>query len=160
MKVITILFVALTLVACNAPSKLDGQTYSREDARTPQSVMFGRIVDLRAVNIEGTKSSIGGATGSAIGGIIGSTAGGGKHADKIGSVGAVVGAVLGGLIGSYTEEGMMAVKGVEITVEQKDGVIKSYVQEAEPNQVFRVGDNVRIAYLNGNYRVTPVSTSY
>lgn len=67
---------------------------------------------------------------------------------------AVVGAVAGGLLGAAAEEGLTRTQGVEITVREDDGTMRAYVQEVEPNQVFRVGERVRIMTVNGTSRVT------
>lgn len=66
----------------------------------------------------------------------------------------MVGAVAGGLLGAAAEEGLTRTQGVEITVREDDGTMRAYVQEVEPNQVFRVGERVRIMTVNGTSRVT------
>jgi outer membrane lipoprotein SlyB len=69
-------------------------------------------------------------------------------------VAAVVGAVAGGLIGSAAEEGLTRTQGVEITVREDDGSMRAYVQEVQPNEVFRVGERVRISTVGGTSRVS------
>ena len=86
-----------------------------------------------------------------IGGIAGSTVGGGRGS----AVAAVIGAVAGGLAGAAVEEGVTRTQGVEITVREDDGVLRAYVQAVEPNQVFRLGQRVRITNVNGQSRVAP-----
>ena len=66
----------------------------------------------------------------------------------------VVGAVAGGMLGAAAEEGLTRTQGVDITVREDDGSLRAYVQEVEPNQVFRVGERVRIMTINGTSRVT------
>ncbi len=144
----TTLSLALLAVG-GCASTLDGQTYSREEARQVQTVRTGTIVSLRPVQIEGTKTPIGGGAGAIVGGIGGSTIGGGRGS----AVAAVIGAVAGGLLGAAAEEGMTRTQGVEITVREDDGVMRSYVQEVSPNQVFRVGERVRVLTVNGTSRV-------
>ena len=146
----------LSLVACSAvltgcASNLGGDTYSREEARTVQTVRMGTIEMLRPVKIEGTKTPIGAGAGAVIGGVAGSGVGGGRGS----AVAAVIGAVAGGLLGAATEEGLTRTQGVEITVREDDGLMRAYVQEVEPNQVFRVGQRVRILTVNGTSRVSP-----
>jgi len=85
-----------------------------------------------------------------VGGIGGSTLGGGRGSAVL----AVVGAVAGGLLGAAAEEGLTRTQGVEITVREDDGTLRAYVQEVEPNQVFRVGERVRIMTVNGTSRVS------
>ncbi|KXU38539.1 hypothetical protein AXE65_01190 [Ventosimonas gracilis] len=142
-------FVALLLIT-GCQSNLGGGTYSRDDARQVQKVQMGTIVALRPVEIEGTKTPIGSGAGAAIGGIGGSTLGGGRGS----LVMAVIGAVAGGLLGAAAEEGLTRVHGVEITVREDNGAVRAYVQQVEKDEIFRVGDRVRIMSVNGNSRVT------
>ena len=145
---ITSLAALLALGGCQ--SSLTGDTYSRDEARAVQTVRMGTIESLRPVKIEGTKTPIGAGAGAVVGGIGGSGIGGGRG----GAVMAVVGAVAGGLLGAAAEEGLTRTQGVEITVREDDGTMRAYVQEVEPNQVFRVGERVRIMTVNGTSRVT------
>ncbi|MCF5657658.1 glycine zipper 2TM domain-containing protein, partial [Pseudomonas poae] len=108
------------------------------------------IESLRPVKIEGTKTPIGGAAGAVIGGVGGSAIGGGRGS----IVTAVIGAVAGGLLGSATEEGLTRTQGVEITVREDDGSTRAYVQAVQENEIFRIGDRVRIMTVDGTSRVT------
>ena len=138
---------ALALTGCQ--SSLTGDTYSRDEARTVQTVRMGTIESLRPVKIEGTKTPIGAGAGAVVGGVAGSTVGGGRGS----IVAAVIGAVAGGLLGSATEEGLTRTQGVEITVREDDGSMRAYVQEVQENEIFRVGERVRIMSVNGTSRV-------
>jgi outer membrane lipoprotein SlyB len=137
------------LIVGGCASSLQGDSYSREDARTPQIVRMGTIQYLRPVKIEGTKTPIGAASGAAVGGIAGSSVGGGKGS----YVAAVIGAVAGGLIGAATEEGLTRTQGVEITVQEDNGPLRAYVQAVSEGEVFKVGERVRITSVNGQTRV-------
>lgn len=144
-------FAAAGLALGGCASNLAGDTYSRSEARAPQTVHTGTIEELRPVKIEGTKTGIGAGAGAAAGGIAASTIGGSRGS----AVAAVIGAVAGGLVGAAAEEGITRTQGVEITVREDDGILRAYVQEIEPNQIFRVGDRVRIlTSVNGTSRVT------
>ncbi|MGG2397683.1 hypothetical protein ACJRW5_12170 [Pseudomonas sp. SH1-B] len=145
---ITSLAAVLALGGC--ASSLTGDTYSRDEARAVQTVRMGTIESLRPVKIEGTKTPIGAGAGAVIGGVGGSGLGGGRGSAVL----AVVGAVAGGLLGAAAEEGLTRTQGVEITVREDDGTLRAYVQEVEPNQIFRVGERVRIMTVNGTSRVT------
>ena len=145
---ITSLAAMLALGGCQ--SSLTGDTYSRDEARAVQTVRMGTIESLRPVKIEGTKTPIGAGAGAVVGGIGGSGLGGGRGSAVL----AVVCAVAGGLLGAAAEEGLTRTQGVEITVREDDGTMRAYVQEVEPNQVFRVGERVRIMTVNGTSRVT------
>ena len=143
-------FSTMTVLLSGCASNLTGDTYSRDEARRVQTVRTGTIVALRPVQIEGTKTPIGGAAGAVIGGVGGSAIGGGRGS----IVTAVIGAVAGGLLGSAAESGLTKTQGVEITVREDDGSTRAYVQQVEPNQVFRTGERVRIMTVDGTSRVT------
>jgi outer membrane lipoprotein SlyB len=146
----TTAMLASLLALTGCASKLTGDTYSRAEARTVQTVRMGTIEALRPVQIEGTKTPIGAGAGAVIGGIGGSSVGGGRGS----AVMAVVGAVAGGMLGAAAEEGLTRTQGVEITVREDDGSLRAYVQQVEPNQIFRVGQRVRILTVSGTSRVT------
>ena len=145
---ITSLAALLALGGCQ--SSLTGDTYSRDEARAVQTVRMGTIESLRPVKIEGTKTPIGAGAGAVVGGIGGSGIGGGRGS----AVMAVVGAVAGGLLGAAAEEGLTRTQGVEITVREDDGSMRAYVQAVQQNEIFRVGDRVRIMTVDGTRRVT------
>lgn len=148
---LTALFAIAALSLGGCTSSLTGDSYSRDEARTVQNVRLGTIESLRPVKIEGTKTPIGAGAGAVVGGVAGSGVGGGRGS----AVAAVIGAVAGGLLGAMTEEGITRTQGVEITVREDDGSMRAYVQQVEPNQVFRVGQRVRILTVNGTSRVSP-----
>ncbi|MDB6048366.1 MAG: lipoprotein SlyB [Pseudomonas sp.] len=139
--------MALTLGGCT--SSLTGDSYSRDEARTVQTVRMGTIDSLRPVKIEGTKTPIGAGAGAIVGGVAGSAVGGGRGS----IITAVIGAVAGGLLGSAAEGGLTRAQGVEITVREDDGTMRAYVQEVQENEIFRVGERVRIMSVNGTSRV-------
>lgn len=138
---------SLLLTGC--ASNLDGSTYSRADARAVQTVRMGTVESLRPVQIEGTRTPIGAIAGAAVGGIAGSGIGGGRGS----TIASVLGGVAGGMAGAAAEEGLTRSQGVEITVREDDGSLRSYVQAVDPAQQFRLGDRVRITTLNGTSRV-------
>ncbi len=149
-KMLQLLLLALSisLIGCT-PSRLSGDSYSREDALSPQQVRYATIVQLRAVSIEGTKSGVGGAAGAAVGGIGGSATGNGKGA----AVATILGAVAGGIIGAKAEEGLTKTPAVEITLRYEDGEEVAIVQADEKSTQFRIGERVRVLTLNGRSRV-------
>jgi outer membrane lipoprotein SlyB len=143
-------FTAVVMTLSGCTSSLTGDSYSRDEARAVQTVRLGTIESLRPVKIEGTKTPIGAGAGAIVGGVGGSAIGGGRGSIVM----AVVGAVAGGLLGSATEEGLTRTQGVEITVREDDGSMRAYVQQVQENEIFRVGERVRIMSLNGTSRVT------
>jgi len=142
------LLTAALLSAC--AGGLGSGDYAREQARGVQEVQMGVVEAVREVRIEGTKSGIGTAAGGIVGGVAGSEIGQGKGA----IVGSVLGAVVGGVAGSAAEEGATRQKGVEITVRLDSGRMIAVTQAAEPNEVFRVGERVRILSGSGVTRVS------
>lgn len=149
LSVVSLIAVALAVGGC--VSSQTGDTYSRSEVRAVQTVRYGTIESLRPVRIEGTKTPVGAGAGAVVGGIAGSGVGGGRGS----AVAAVIGAVAGGMLGAAAEEGITRAEGVEITLREDDGNIRAYVQEVEPNQVFRVGQRVRVLTVNGTSRVAP-----
>ncbi|MBF8781509.1 glycine zipper 2TM domain-containing protein [Pseudomonas fulva] len=143
-------FTAMSLLLGGCASNLAGDTYSRDEARRVQTVRMGTIEALRPVKIEGTKTPIGGGAGAVVGGVAGSAIGGGRGS----IVAAVIGAVAGGLAGSAAEEGITRTQGVEITVREDDGSTRAYVQAVQENEIFRVGERVRIMTVDGTSRVS------
>ncbi|MCX4028523.1 glycine zipper 2TM domain-containing protein [Endozoicomonas sp. SM1973] len=139
------LFVMLT----GCVSNLSGESYSRNEARQLQTVKMGTVIDVKLVQIEGTKSGVGAIAGAAAGGIAGSTVGGGRGSD----IAAIAGAVAGGLLGGKAEEAYTRSQGVQLTIELYDGSYVSVVQQVSPNVRFRPGDRVRILTQNGVSRV-------
>lgn len=73
-------FTAMALMLGGCTSNLTGDSYSRDEARTVQTVRMGTIESLRPVKIEGTKTPIGGVAGAVVGGVGGSAIGGGRAA--------------------------------------------------------------------------------
>ncbi len=146
---VTCLCIGSLLVGC--ASNLQGDSYSREDARQIQTVRYGTVQETRLVVIEGTKTPIGTVAGGAVGGIAGSTIGDGKGA----AIAAVVGAVAGGLAGSALEEEATKSQGVELVIRlTKTNETISIVQKHDPAHPFQVGDRVRLMTVNGQTRVS------
>jgi outer membrane lipoprotein SlyB len=143
-------FTALALTLGGCSSSLTGDSYSRDEARTVQTVRMGTIESLRPVKIEGTKTPIGAGAGAVVGGVAGSAVGGGRGS----IITAVIGAVAGGMLGAASEEGLTRTQGVEITVREDDGTMRAYVQAVAENEIFRVGERVRIMSVNGTSRVS------
>ncbi|HED17904.1 MAG TPA: hypothetical protein ENI74_00145 [Gammaproteobacteria bacterium] len=149
MKNSFLLLLLITTGLAGCASNLSGESYSRSEARTVEQVEYGVIEQLRPVEIEGTKTPIGGGAGAIAGGLAGSSIGG----DTTGKVMAVIGAVAGGLLGAAIEEGVTRTKGVEITVKMESGRTIAIVQALSPNERFDVGERVRVIHSGENTRV-------
>ena len=77
-RILTSCLLGLTLAVGGCASSLTGDTYSRSEARAPQTVRMGTVESVRLVQIEGTKTNIGTGAGAVIGGVAGSSVGGGR----------------------------------------------------------------------------------
>ncbi|MEI6321027.1 MAG: glycine zipper 2TM domain-containing protein [Pseudomonadota bacterium] len=137
---------ALVLSAC-APGQ-GANTYSRNQARTEQSVRMGTVEGVRTVRLEGTRTPIGTLAGGVVGGVAGSAVGGGRGS----TIATVIGAVAGGLAGSAIEEGATRKDGLEITVRLDNGNMIAITQEAD--EQFKPGERVRVLSGGGVSRVT------
>lgn len=145
--ILAVLTASVFALAGCASSK-SGSAYSRDQARGEMSVRMGVVESVRQVQIEGTKSPVGGLAGGALGGVAGSQMGKGHGS----TVGAIVGAVAGGLAGSAIEEGVTRQTGLEITVRLENGQYIAVTQAAD--EEFRPGERVRILSGRGTTRVS------
>ncbi|MEZ5590347.1 MAG: hypothetical protein R3F53_06415 [Gammaproteobacteria bacterium] len=144
----TILLGALIMGLSGCPASLSGSAYSRNQARTLQTVETGTVESVRQVFIEGTKTGLGGASGAALGGLAASNIGGGR-----GQVAATIGgALIGGVAGAAAEEAMTRQPGLEIIVRLDSGRTVAVTQAAD--EPFRPGERVRILYDYDTARVT------
>jgi outer membrane lipoprotein SlyB len=143
-----VLFLAALAAGC--VSSKAGDVYSRDQARTEQSVRMGTVEAVRDVQIEGTKSGIGAVAGGVTGGIAASTIGHGTGS----AVAAAVGAIAGGLAGAAAEEGLTGSSGLEITVKLDSGQTIAVVQANDANTTFQPGDRVRVLSGQGVTRVS------
>jgi outer membrane lipoprotein SlyB len=143
-----ILFSAALSAGC--VSSKAGDVYSRDQARTEQSVRMGTVEAVREVQIEGTKSGIGAVAGGVTGGIAASTIGHGTGS----AVAAAVGAIAGGLAGAAAEEGLTGSSGLEITVKLDSGQTIAVVQGIDTNTTFQPGDRVRVLSGQGVTRIS------
>lgn len=135
------------LTGCAAPG-LGGGDYSRGQVRGEQTVRLGVVEGVRDVRIDARDTGTGVLAGAALGGIAGSELGRGR-----GSVaGAVAGAVVGGVIGQAVEKSANDRRGVEVTIKLDSGRVIAVTQEAD--ELFRVGDRVRVLSGQGVTRVT------
>lgn len=142
-----IAIVSFLLAGCMAESR-SGKVYTRDQARTSQSVYYGTLLRVEPVTIEGTQTGAGTLAGGAMGGVLGSAVGSGSGR----AIATVGGAILGGIAGSAVEKGVTTAQGVELEVELDNGELLVVVQEND--DVYKVGDRVRVLRDNkGTTRV-------
>ena len=137
-SLITGAVAACLLAGCMLPESRSGNVYTRDQARTSQSVNYGTILRVDLVTIEGTQTGAGTVAGGAMGGALGSAVGGGSGR-VISTVG---GAIIGGIAGSAIEKGVTTAQGVELEVQLDNGELLVVVQENDA--VYKVGDRIRV----------------
>ena len=133
-----VVVVATCLFFGCMPESRSGNIYTRDQARTSQSVHYGTVLRVDLVTIEGTQTGAGTLAGGAMGGALGSAVGSGSGR----TIATVGGAILGGIAGSAAEKGMTTVQGVELEIELDNGQLLVVVQENDA--VYRVGDRIRV----------------
>lgn len=142
-----IAFLAAAALLSGCASSQSGEVYSRNQARTLQTVQMGTVEFVKNVQIEGTKSGLGAVAGGVAGGVAGSTIGSGKGS----ALAALGGAAIGAVGGAVAEEKLTKKAGLEITVKLDSGTIIAVVQEADV--MFSVGERVRVLTGGGTTRV-------
>lgn len=142
----SLIMIAVTVTNCTNPAP-SSNIYSTTQAGTLQEVQFGTVVAVRPVSIQQNSSETGQVAGGIIGGVAGSDLGQGKGQ----VVGSVAGAVAGGAIGSLIDRATEVKPGLEITVKLQNDKIVALAQIAD--EMFQVGDSVKILTNNGKSRV-------
>ena len=141
------LILLATLLLTGCASGLGPETYERHQARSVHEVVFGTVLEVRKVLIEGTKTGVGPAAGASIGMI--TTSGSGRSGGVMG----ILGAVGGGIAGAAVEEAATRQKGYEITVKLDSGRTLAITQAA--TEEFKPGERVRVLFGGrGSARVT------
>jgi outer membrane lipoprotein SlyB len=157
MKKYFCLIAVLGLSACVTPhggGYYGGQpsdssrVYNSRQTQSEQIVRFGVIESVRQVTIQRDSSGVGTVAGAAVGALAGSNIGRGKGS----TVGGILGAVAGGVAGNAIESNIKSGPGFEITVRLDNGEYRAITQAAD--EVFRVGERVRLLTANGVTRVT------
>ena len=144
---ISLLMLGLT----GCVSGLQGDTYSRSEARQAQEVVFGTILTTNPVVIEGRQTDVGQLPGAIIGGVAGSSVGEGKGQEIFTGLGAVGGAVVGSMI----QEKATRAQGLELTIKMDSGKTLSIVQEVDSVNAFIAGQRVRVLTQGALARVSP-----
>ena len=144
---ISLLMLGLT----GCVSGLQGDTYSRSEARQVQEVVFGTILTTNPVVIEGRQTDVGQLPGAIIGGVAGSSVGEGKGQEIF----TVLGAVGGAVVGSMIEEKATRAQGLELTIKMDSGKTLSIVQEVDSVSAFIAGQRVRVLTQGALARVSP-----
>tara|TARA_B100000902_G_C27294149_1_gene908914 strand:+ start:342 stop:806 length:465 start_codon:yes stop_codon:yes gene_type:complete len=148
-NIITFLAINLLMLSC-ANTSLQPDTYERDAAQRVSNVLYGEIVSLKQVKIEGDTKS-----GTIVGGLVGAAAGSGVSDSKPESeIGAVLGGAIGATLGGNLSKNIRAVDGVQLTINMDDGRTISLVQEVGGYN-FSIGDLVEVISIKGKTRVSP-----
>lgn len=142
---------SVLVTGCASPS-LQGDVYSRDEARQTQQVEYGIVVGVRPVIIEGESSVGGKVAGAVLGGVLGHQVGGGGGKD----VATAVGVVAGSAVASRAQENASQAQGLELTIDMDSGRTISLVQEVQYVDQFREGDRVQINSNGRNNRVSRI----
>lgn len=148
-KIISMISLSFLLSSC-ATSSLKPDSYDRDSAQRVSNVLYGEVVSVKKVTIEGSIKP-----GTIVGGLVGAAAGSEISDSKPESeIGAVLGGAIGATIGGNLSKSMQSVDGIQITINMDDGRTVSIVQEIGDYQ-FRVGDLVEVISTKGKTRVSP-----
>lgn len=144
---LTFSFAAAALTSCALQSDSTSMPTSSTEGTT--LVQSGYVTDVRDIIVHGDQRSVGGAAiGALLGGIAGSNIGGG-----LGRTAATVGgATVGGLVGQHVGKSNGGTPVSRLTVRFENGDVRSY--DIEPDETFRVGEQVKIITNAGKVRVT------
>ena len=150
MKTKIILYPLLLLALGCANTSLGPDTFDRDSAQKMSNVLYGEVVTIKKVTIEGGTKS-----GTIVGGLVGAAAGSGVSDSKPESeIGAVIGGALGATLGGNLSKSLQSSAGIQLTINMDDGRTISVVQETR-DYSFNVVDLVEVITTNGKTRVSP-----
>jgi outer membrane lipoprotein SlyB len=142
-----ILLVALAGLSACAPTIRAG-TVPYDSAGQISSVLYGTILSVTPVAIDGRTDGAGGAIGSVAGGVIGAQIGGGSAERAVASV---AGILIGGVVGQAIERDATATTGFAYTIRLDDG---RTVQIVEPGKAaLAEGSRVQVVWGQGVARL-------
>lgn len=149
MKKMILIAVLTIVVAGCAVTPNSANVYSARQTQGEQTVRMGVVESVRNVTINSGSSGVGTVAGGAIGGIAAASMIGGGNGSLVAGIG---GALAGGAVGNRVEARMANRPGLEITVRLDSGELRAITQDAD--EMFRVGDRVRLLSADGVTRVT------
>ena len=150
MKQFILLITFISFFASCSNSSLKSDTYDRDSSQRISNVLYGEVVSLKKVSIEGEIKS-----GTIVGGLVGAAAGSQVSDSKPESeIGAVIGGAIGATIGGNVSKNIQSVEGIQLTINMDDGRTISVVQETSQYN-FSIGDLVEVISTKGKTRVSP-----
>ena len=145
-----LLIVIIFITSSCVNNSLQPDIVSRSDAQKQQYVVFGTIMDVSIVTIEGDRE-VGAAAGAAIGAAVGKNT---TDSEPESDIATVLGGFVGSAIGSEIGSAVTKKDGVELLIETESGSFISIIQEVG-NFSYNTGQKVRIIKRNGKSRVIP-----
>ena len=145
-----LLIVVIFITSSCVNNSLQPDVVSRSDAQKQQYVVFGTIMDVSIVTIEGDRE-VGAAAGAAIGAAVGRNT---TDSEPESDIATVLGGLVGSAIGSEIGSAVTKKDGVELLIETESGSFISIIQEVG-NFSYNTGQKVRIIKRNGKSRVIP-----
>ena len=150
MKQFILLITYICFLTSCANSSLKPDTYDRDSSQRISNVLYGEVVSLKRVSIEGETKS-----GTIVGGLVGAAAGSQVSDSKPESeIGAVLGGAIGATIGGNVSKNIQSVEGIQLTINMDGGRTISVVQEISDYK-FEVGDLVEVITIKGRTRISP-----
>lgn len=146
----TILLLSVATFALTACKEMPGRDkYRAGEVGVSRAIEFGRVLNVREVDIVDDGKEGGALLGAGGGAIAGSTMGKGNGSTWAALGGAVVGAVAG----HYAQHAINDRTGLEYTIEMQSGEVKTIVQEKEEGvKPVAVGKPVMLQYCDaGNH---------
>ena len=148
-KIFSALVCFLIVTSC-ANSSLKPDTFDRDSVQRISNVLYGEVVSLKKVSIEGSTTP-----GTIVGGLVGAAAGSEISNSKPESeIGAVLGGAIGATLGGNLSKSIQTSEGIQLTINMDDGRTISVVQEVGTYN-FIVGDLVEVITTKGKTRVSP-----
>jgi outer membrane lipoprotein SlyB len=148
-----LIMLSLAMVGCSSVPGSYGQsgnTYSKNQMRSMQTVLMGEVISVEEVAIEGDQNGLLTIAGAGVGGVLGSKIGGGKGS----MIATIAGSVLGGLATDVAQKMMSSKKGLAMMVRLERGDTVQIVQDADIS--FSPGQKVKVLSGGGADRVVPL----
>ena len=150
MKQFILLIAYICFLTSCAKSSLKPDTYDRDSSQRISNVLYGEVISLKRVSIEGETKS-----GTIVGGLVGAATGGQVSDSKPESeIGALIGGAIGATLGGNVSKRIQSVEGIQLIINIDDGRTISVVQETSQYN-FSIGDLVEVISTKGKTRVSP-----
>lgn len=148
MRALLMLLLILPLAATSAP-------YNRNQARTVNEVVFGKVETVRYIThqevINSQRNGWETLLGGVIGGLVGNQFGDGSGREVATAVGVVAGASIAH--NRQPTQKLVSYRLVELLIKADDGRLIDVIQDVDQQMLFQRGDSVRILYFDDGVRV-------